>query len=90
MTIHSLFRKSVSKELIGKVTSFRRRKLTALINVLSIFQVRHNAIVAFQGRRSVNISGKRCVAILKFLGARNQEYAFEINSAEIPPLTLFL
>ena len=85
-----LLRKSLSEKFIAEIAPFGRWKLAARINVLAIFQVRNDAIIAFDGRRCADIGRKCGVTVLKFLRAGNKQYAFEIDSSEVPAFTFLL
>ena len=82
--------KSLSEKFVAEIAPFGRRKLAARINVLAIFQVRNDAIIAFDGRRCADIGRKCGVTVLKFLRAGNKQYAFEIDSSEVPAFSFLL
>lgn len=85
-----LLRKSLSEKFVAEIAPFGRRKLAARINILAIFQVRNDAIVAFDGRRRADIGGKCGVAVLELLRAGDEQHALEIDSSEVPAFTLLL
>ena len=67
-----------------EVCAFWRGELATRVDVLAVFQVVDDALVAVDTRFSVYVSGEKCVLIMVLFGTGDENDALEFQRATVP------